>query len=132
MLSNRKISGTYTWSHDPRFKFSYTGSYEKEFLEFMDVFLNWNPEDLFSPCPFVIEYVYEGKKHFYIPDFYIPSLNLVLEIKSFENKHYRQRDIRQEKAKDLAIRNKKYNYFKIHDKYYDDFFDYLTKLKKVS
>lgn len=131
MLASRKISGTYEWSSDPNFKFTYTGTYEHEFLEFLDIFLNWSPKDLHSPCPFVIEYQYKGKRHFYIPDFYIPSLNLVIEVKSFENKHYRERDIEQEKAKDLAVKKGKYNYFKVHDKYYDDFFDYLIKLKST-
>lgn len=131
MLANRKISGTYEWSEQPEYKFAYTGSYELDFLQFLDVFMNWNPNDLHAPCPFVIEYMYKGKKHFYIPDFYIPSLNLVIEVKSFENKHYRERDVQQEKAKDLAVKKGKYNYFKVHDKYYDDFFEYLTKLKAV-
>lgn len=128
MLSKRKISGTYTWSSNNKFKFTYTGSYEKEFLEFMDIFLNWSPEDLFAPSPITIPYEYQGKKHFYISDFFIPSLNLIIECKSFENKHYREREIEIEKIKDNAVIKEGYNYFKVHDKTYDDFFEYLMKL----
>lgn len=128
MLVNRKISGTYTWSSNPKFKFTYTGTYEEEFLKFLDTFLNWNPEDLFSPSPIVFKYKYEGKEHFYIPDFYIPSLNFLVEVKSFENKHYRERDIEIEKIKDKTVIEEGYNYFKVHDKTYDDFFNYLMDL----
>lgn len=130
MLANRKISGTYVWGSDHNLKFGYTGSYEHEFLEFMDIFLNWDGKDLFSPCPIVFDYKYEGKKHFYIPDFYIESLKLVIEVKSFENNHYRKRDIGLERAKEQVVRKQGYNYFIVHDKYYDDFFEYLIKLKK--
>lgn len=130
MLSKRKISGTYTWSSNPNFKFKYTGSYELEFLQFLDTFLNWNPEDLFCPCPIIFKYKFESKEHFYIPDFYIPSLNMIIEVKSFENNHYRARDIEMEKLKDKAVKEdpEKYNYFKVHDKEYDDFFDYLIEV----
>lgn len=130
MLANRKISGTYTWSTNKKAKFTYTGSYEKEFLEFLDIFLNWNPEDLFFPSPIIFKYVYEGKKHFYMPDVYIPSLNLIIEIKSLENTHYRLRDIDIEKLKDITVEKSKYNYFKVTDKKYDAFFNYFIELTK--
>ena len=128
MLSKRKISGVYTWSTNKKFKFTYTGSYELEFLKFLDTFLNWNPEDLFFPSPVVFKYQYEGKEHFYIPDCFIPSLNLIIEVKSFTNNHYRKRDIEIEKLKDQEVEKSTYNYFKVHDKTYDDFFNYLLNL----
>lgn len=128
MLANRKISGTYVWSTNKKHKFTYTGTYEKEFLEFMDIFLHWNPEDLLSPCPVIFNYKYENKKHFYIPDFYVPSLNLIVEIKAYTNNHYRQRDIEIEKIKDEVVKKSKFNYIKVHDKYYDDFYKELFKL----
>lgn len=132
MLANRKISGEYKWSKPPYTIFKYTGTYEKEFLEFMDIFLNWDSKDLFAPSPITFKYKYDNKEHFYIPDFYIESLNLIIEVKSFENNHYRQRDIGKEKAKDLVVQKENYNYFKVHDKYYDDFFNYLLNLKDNS
>ena len=73
MLSHRSISGYYVW-RDYKHKSSYTGSYEKAFLEFLDLDLNFDPEDVMSPSPHTYYYEYEGKKHFYIPDFFIPSL----------------------------------------------------------
>lgn len=128
MLANRKISGVYKWSKGD-YKFVYTGSYEKDFLEFLDIFMNLEPSDIFAPAPQIFEYKYNGKKHFYIPDFYIQSLNLLIEIKASNNNHYRLRDIEIEKIKDSIINKTSYNYFKVMDKKYDDFFDYLIKLK---
>jgi hypothetical protein len=127
MLDARKISGEYTWRDGSKTK--YTGTYEKEFLEFLDVFLHFEPSDVISPAPQVFYYEYEGKKRFYMPDFYISSINTIVEIKSFDNKHYRARDIGQEKAKDKAVIKSKFNFIKVHDKEYDEFFNYLLKFK---
>jgi hypothetical protein len=128
MLANRKISGEYVWSTNSKFKFTYVGQYEKEFLEFMDLFMNWTPSDLFAPAPVCVPYTYGGKKHLYYPDFYVPSLNLIIEIKAYDNKHYRERDIEIEKTKDRAMQKSEYNYAKVHDKQYDEFFKYIKEL----
>ena len=79
MLMGRKISGVYKWS-DRINNFDYTGSYERDFLEFLDNQLEWtNPTDIMSPGP-TFHYEYNGADHFYIPDFYITSLDLIVEI----------------------------------------------------
>lgn len=136
MLANRKISGTYVWSTNKKFKFTYTGSYEKDFLEFMDIFLNWSPQDIYMPCPIIFKYQYKGKEHFYMPDAYIPSANACIEIKSYTNMHYRERDKEIEMTKDKVLENSNFNYIKVHDKYYDDFFykllEYVKKESKYS
>lgn len=129
MLEHRKISGEYTWKSDGK-KTKYTGTYEKDFLEFLDIFLHFKSTDVMSPAPQIFYYNYEDKKKFYIPDFYIPSINTIIEIKSFENKHYRARDIGQEKNKDREVLKSSYNYIKINDKKYDEFFDFLLEFKK--
>jgi hypothetical protein len=128
MLDNRKISGEYEWRDGTKTK--YTGTYEEEFLEFLDVFLKFEPSDVISPAPQVFDYEYQGKKHFYIPDFYITSINTIVEIKAFDNKHYRQRDVGQENAKDKVVMRSKFNFIKVHDKEYDEFFNYLLKFKE--
>lgn len=131
MLEKRKISGEYTWSKPPHTKIKYTGTYEKEFLEFLDIFMNWETKDIFAPSPIIFKYKYNNKDHFYIPDFYLASLNLIIEVKSYNNKHYRERDINIEKIKDKVVLNDKgnYNYIKVHDKNYDDFFNELIELR---
>ena len=78
MLANRKISGKYRYSDGTIF--TYTGSYEKKLLEFEDAVMNIPSNDILMPGP-TIEYMYNGKKHFYIADqLYIPY-NLIIEIK---------------------------------------------------
>jgi endogenous inhibitor of DNA gyrase (YacG/DUF329 family) len=135
MLSHRKISGVYTWS-DKKHKFNYTGSYEKDFLEFLDVVMNYDPEDIMAPAPQVFYYTYEGKKHFYIPDFYITSLNLLVEIKdggANPNKHHKIQEVDKEKERlkdaEMAKHSKEINYLKVTDKDYSIYLNYLLTLK---
>jgi hypothetical protein len=130
MLAARKISGIYKWKNGID-ETKYVGTYEKDFLEFLDLLMNWDdPSDIISPSPVVISYEFEGKPHFYIPDFYITSLNMIVEVKSEDNKHYRARDLEQEKAKDMALINtKEYVFFKIYDKKYAEFFQYVLDNK---
>lgn len=124
MLANRKISGKYTWSDGT--KKVYVGTYERDFLEFCDKFMKFNSTDVMSPAPQVIPYTYKGKKHSHIPDMYITSLNLLIQVKSSENKHYRLRDIDKEYAIDNAIKKTNFNYVKVFDKEYEEFFDFIV------
>jgi len=134
MLENRKISGVYTWSNGVD-KFKYTGSYELDFLKFLDLFLGYPPSDIIAPSSLIIRYEYNNTEHFYIPDFELVTLNIVIEVKSTENKHYRLRDIEQEKAKDEAItkflkeEDKGRQYFKVLDKKYKEFFELILILR---
>lgn len=134
MLGNRKISGVYLWS-DKKSKTPYTGSYEKDFLEFLDLMMGYSPKDVFGPAPQVFEYTYQNKKHFYIPDFYIASLNLVVEIKDGgdnPNNHHKIQEVdkKKEAAKDLMMsKHHEVNYLKVVDKDYSIVIDYLMSLK---
>ena len=78
MLANRSISGKYKFADGG--EVGYTGSYEKNCLEFMDVVMQIRSEDILSPGP-TLEYTYEGKKHLYISDFYYIPYNLIIEVK---------------------------------------------------
>lgn len=128
MLAKRKISGEYTFK-DGSVK-GYTGSYEKDFLKKMDTVFNWRGIDIVSPAPKHLYYKDENnKERFYIPDFFIASLNLLVEIKSAENNHYRKRDIRRERLKDDAAMKSGMNFIKIYDKDYTDFFEYLLMIR---
>lgn len=126
MLKGRKISKTYKWKDG--FEHDYTGTYELDFLKFMENVLNWeNPNDIMMPAPESFEYYMNGKKHFYIPDVYITSADLYIEIKG-SNNHYQKRDHMMELLKDkVMIKNKKINYIKILDKSYGGFVEYLHK-----
>lgn len=82
MLQNRKISGKYKWSTGE--EFVYTGQFERKALEFIDTVLNIPANDLMVPGP-SMNYYYEGKDHIYIPDMYLISFNLLIEVKDGGN-----------------------------------------------
>ena len=79
MLANRSISGKYKFTTDGG-ELTYTGSYEKKCLEFMDVVMQIPSTDILSPGP-TLEYEYNREKHFYITDFYYIPYNLIIEVK---------------------------------------------------
>lgn len=134
LLSHRKISGTYTW-RDGSSKTGYTGSYEYSFLEFIDNILEFDPSDIIQPSPHTYYYDYKGEKHFYIPDFFIPSLNLEVEIKDGgdnPNKHQHMIEDREKEAlKDAVMKSNSstFNYLKVVDKKNDILFKYLEEAK---
>jgi len=49
MLAARHISGKYRWSDGT--EFTYTGTYEKKFLIYLDSILHWPSGDLMAPAP---------------------------------------------------------------------------------
>lgn len=123
MLANRKISGTYKWS-DGKHEFTYTGTYELDFLKYLDETLSWNPDDLMSPSPHTYQYKYQDKDHFYMPDFFIPSINCEIEIKSSERTERQNPDSREkDKLKDELMRSNSshFLYIKILNKDYSEF-----------
>lgn len=134
MLKNRNISGTYTF-RDGKTKLDYVGSYEKDFLTFYDMEFMGDPLDIME-CTVMFNYIYEGENHVYIPDFYIPSLNLIIEIKDGKlanNTNTAMTSITQAKeaAKDEAVKNNgKFNYIKIRDMIYTDFINAVNILKE--
>lgn len=137
MLAARKISGTYQWSdRNPKHQFTYTGSYEKEFLIFLDLVMNYSPEDIMTPSPHIYYYKYDGKTHFYIPDLFIPSLNTEIEIKDGgdnPNTHPKivEVDKEKERLKDAVLSSPSvpFNYVKIVNKNHMQFLNFLGKLK---
>lgn len=123
MQNNRKIGGEYTWS-DNKSKFKYLSSYELDFLKYLDLDLKWAPGDLLAPSPNIYNYEYQGKSHFYMPDFFIPSIKLEIEIKSSERMERQNVQSREkEKIKDELLKScsDRVNYIMILDKKYDEF-----------
>ncbi len=124
MLYNHADAKDYVW--DDKHKFRVIGTYEVDFLNHLKS-LNWGPDDIIAPSPNNYWYKWEdGSTHLYIPDFFIPSLSLEVEIKqggyndSFmvHNREIEHRkDIRMQKeAAQSGI-----HYIKILDKKYDEF-----------
>ena len=119
MLANRKISGKYIWS-DNKHTFTYTGSYEKFALEWLDKVYDYDPDDIEMPGP-IIYYDLDGVQHPWITDMYLPSMNLVIEFKdgSYDkNTHDGFKGNRaREAAKDAHMKSQtQYNYTKITNK----------------
>lgn len=133
MLEHRKISGKYRWSDGK--EFTYTGTYEKDLLEYLDKVLNYPSSEVFSPAMQVYKYSFNGKDHFYLPDVYLNDINLLIEVKG-SNKHYRDRDLPQEILKEEAVmkdvKENKINYIKVLDKKYDILTEKINELREDS
>ena len=135
MLAKRKISGEYVW-RDHVHKSVYVGSYERSFLEFLDKTLAFDPTDVISPSPHTYYYMYNGEKHFYIPDFFITSLNLEVEIKDGGSnpntmKKIQEVDKVKEALKDEVMKSNmnSFNYIKIVDKRNEKMIAFLEQMK---
>lgn len=134
MLANRKISGKYRWEGS-NVETTYTGSYELDFLKTLDIFFDWDPEDISMPSPHTYTYEYEGEQKFYIPDAFIHSLDLEIEIKDGgdnPNNHHKIQavDKEKERLKDEVMKSQKmFHYVKLTNKNYTNFFDFLKEVK---
>lgn len=135
MLANRKISGVYKWS-DGTHSFNYTGSYELEFLRFLDLVLEYDPEDIISPSPHNYTYTIDGVERFYFPDFYLPSISLEIEVKDGgenPNTHpgFAVTTKLKEAEKDKVMTSQNaFNFIKITDKNHARFVQFMELLKE--
>lgn len=137
MIYAKRTSGTYYWSNDTGKKYPqhYASNPERKFLEMLDIFLNLDPSDIESPSPNTYVYTYEGKEHQYIPDHFIRSLNLEVEIKEpkdNQNMHPKIQavDKVKESIKDDTMNNiSAINYIKINGTDYSEFFQIFSMLK---
>jgi hypothetical protein len=129
MIYNHHNAKDFIW--DDEHKFRIIGTYEEDFLRKLKS-IGWSPNDIIAPSPNNYWYKWkDGTTHLYIPDFYIPSLSLEVEIKESDNQHPRmehEREMEALKDKRLAAEEKTTNihYIKIVDKKYDEFMrDYV-------
>lgn len=130
MLANRKISGEYKFQ-DGGIK-TYTGTYERKALEFMDKVMNIKSEDVSTPGP-IMEYMFEGKKHIYISDIYYAPYNLIIEVKDGGNNpnnrnmpEYRAKQIAKEK---YIIKNTDFNYLRLTNNDFSQLLAVFMELK---
>ena len=137
MLMAKKTSGYYEFDDG---KVPYASSYEQHFLMMLDHLFRISANDIMGPSPHTYYYDYknpndkenEGKK-FYIPDFFLPSINLEVEIKQNTSTHPKilRVDKVKEKEKDEMMKSiPGVNYIKIVDKDYTEFFKLLIDLKQ--
>ena len=91
----------------------YQASYELDFLNrYYDIF----KDDITRGSS--IKYEYNNKIKIYHPDFFIISLNLIIEIK---NNYLLKRDFEEIKLKSESVINNGFNFIMIVDKKYDEF-----------
>lgn len=91
---------------------SYQASYE---LDFLEKYYDKYPDIQRGPT---IKYFYNNEPKNYFPDFYIPSLNLIVEIK---NSYHAEIDKEQLKAKETEVRKLGYNFIMFINKDYSKF-----------
>ena len=87
----------------------YQGTYE---LDFLNKYYDRFPDLMRGPS---FKYSYLGKEKIYFSDFYIPSQNLIIEIKS---SYYLKRDKNMIKEKEKSVLKNGYKYIIITDKNY--------------
>ena len=114
MLANRKISGKYKF--EDGVEKTYTGSYEKKALEFLDKVMHCKSDDVITPGP-VLMYEYNGKNHMYISDIFYKPYDLIIEVKDGGDKpnnremtEYREKQLKKE---EYIIKNTNYNYIRL-------------------
>jgi hypothetical protein len=117
MLANRSISQDYKWQDGSVTKV--TGDYEAHFLHFLETVYGFKAEYLTEPPTFYYKDA-DQKTRFYLPDFYVPSLNLIIEIKG-GNGHYQSRDEGLETLKANSVKEEGFNFVQINDKVYSPF-----------
>lgn len=111
------------------------GTYEYDFISYAVEKYQLKSTDIIN-CPEVFYYTYDEQQHYYMPDFYMPEYNLIIEIKDGgdnPNKHPKivAVDKVKETLKDQAvIDSKRYNYIKIVNKEYKDFDELMTYFKE--
>lgn len=120
MLAARSIAQTYRWADGT--ETSVTGNYELHFLHFVETVYGFRP-DYFAPPP-TIYYKDGDTTRFYLPDFFVPSLNLIVEVKG-GNEHYQKRDERLEALKAEAARREGFDFVQVNDKIYTNFNAYF-------
>lgn len=116
MLSNRTISIDYRWQDGTVSRV--TSKLERDFLDYLESVYHFTPDMLCEPP--TIYYKDGERASFYLPDFYIPSLNLIVEIKG-SNKHYQERDSYKEVLKAEATKKEGFNFLQIQDNYFNEF-----------
>jgi very-short-patch-repair endonuclease len=133
MLKNRSISGIYTFSNRST-AINYVGSYELDFLTFYDKEYRGDPLDIIE-CPLTFEYILENERHFYLPDFYLTSLNLIIEVKDGGDNPNEHSHIELDRKKDAlklkaVIDSGRYNFIKIINKDYIPFINTVAILRE--
>lgn len=135
MQKNRPTAGKYKFSDGG--EVGYLSSLEQNFLQFCDKVMEFTSNMVQeSPETFTYKDPNDGKEHQYIPDYYLPDYNLLVEIKDGgENPNTNPAFIKETKYKvalkdEVMRKQNRYNYIKIVDKKYGPFMEILYKISR--
>lgn len=129
MLANRSISGKFKLPDNV--EITYVGRYEEDFLKHIVEKYNFDSTNV-CECPpsLYIKYhdIYTDKDRFYLPDFFFPNYNLVVEIKDGSKFPVDSKAKAALKEKAVIAANR-FNYIKIVDKDYTDFDEFISSFE---
>jgi len=111
----------------------YSSSYELDFLKMLDEDMKFPSKEV-EQCDIIFWIHFNGKKHFHIPDFYLPSFKLIVNIKTFENKNSNIQTtakLRQQLSDKAIIDDGSYHYILILDKDYTSFINLIATLQEI-
>lgn len=135
MQRNRPTAGQYVFADGG--KVPYLSKLEEGFLRFCDQMMEFT-SNMVQESPEIFTYTdpKDKKRHQYIPDYYLPDYNLLIEIKDGgEHPNTNPAFIKETKYKvalkdDVMRKQKKYNYIKIVDGKYGPFMELLYQITR--
>lgn len=137
MQENRPTAGKYTFNDGAQAP--YLSKLELNFLKFCDTILEFSGNMVqLAPESFIYHDDKDDRDRQYIPDYYLPDYNLLIEIKDGgKNPNTNPAFIAETKYKvklkdDVMRKQDKYNYIKIVDNNYGPFMETLFKIVEQS
>lgn len=136
MLSNRHITGTYKFADGGIIQ--YTGKLEQNFLQFCDKVMEFRSNQILeSPESFTYHDPQDNVDRQYIPDYYLPDYNLLVEIKDGNGESNTNPAFVKETKYKVALKDAvmkaqtKYNYIRISGKNYGPFLETLVNIVRA-
>jgi len=134
-IKGRSNSGVYTFKSSGII--GYSSSYELDFLKFIDEDMSIKSSEI-EQCSIIFNIIMDNVKKFHIPDFYMPTYNLIINIKDGGDNPNNNPNVagdghlRQRLADASIITNGHYNYIKIVNKEYANFVNLIELITKKS
>ena len=130
LLANRSITKIFTFPDGG--KINCVGEYELDLLNYLVKTHNYTSVDIVEcPASMYVKYmdIYTKKERFYIPDFFIPKYDLVIEVKD-GSKYPIDSKAKAALKEQAVIKLDKFNYIKIVDKDYSDFESFVKSFEE--
>ena len=125
IMANRHISGVYKFKDGG--EISYVGKYEEDFLRHCEEVYGFDSTDICEVPPSLYIKYFDpvlNRDRWYIPDFYLPKYDLVVEIKDASKYPVDSKALMVLKE-NAVIKADKFNYIKIVEKNYKDFDEFI-------